>query len=54
MPGDEMIDGPSHKMARAIVARGRAAGMPAGTWECSLLPRASKWRTVVISGKIGR
>ncbi len=31
MLGDEMIDEASHKMARAIVAKGRAAGMPAGT-----------------------
>jgi hypothetical protein len=28
---DEMIDEASHKMARAIVARGRAAGISAGT-----------------------
>jgi citrate lyase subunit beta/citryl-CoA lyase len=27
MFGDEMIDEASHKMARAIVARGRAAGL---------------------------
>ena len=35
MFGDEMIDEASHKMARAIVARGRAAGLghddPAGS-----------------------
>jgi citrate lyase subunit beta/citryl-CoA lyase len=31
MLGDEMIDEASHKMARAIVARGRAAGMSART-----------------------
>ena len=31
MLGDEMIDEASHKMARAIVARGRAAGMPVGS-----------------------
>jgi len=31
MLGDEMIDEASHKMARAIVAKGRATGMPAGT-----------------------
>ncbi len=29
MLGDEMIDEASHKMARAIVAKGRAAGLPA-------------------------
>jgi citrate lyase subunit beta/citryl-CoA lyase len=29
MLGDEMIDEASHKMARTIVARGRAAGLPA-------------------------
>jgi citrate lyase subunit beta/citryl-CoA lyase len=28
MLGDEMIDEASHKMARAIVAKGRAAGLP--------------------------
>ncbi len=39
MLGDEMTDEASHKMARAIVARGRAAGRPAGTWECALLPQ---------------
>jgi hypothetical protein len=27
MLGDEMIDEASHKMARAIVARGRASGL---------------------------
>jgi hypothetical protein len=27
MFGDEMIDEASHKMARAVVARGRAAGL---------------------------
>jgi len=27
MLGDEMIDEASHKMARAIVAKGRAAGL---------------------------
>ena len=29
MLGDEMIDEASHKMARAIVAKGRAAGLTA-------------------------
>ena len=29
MLGDEMIDEASHKMAQAIVAKGRAAGLPA-------------------------
>jgi hypothetical protein len=28
MLGDEMIDEASHKMAQAIVAKGRAAGLP--------------------------
>jgi citrate lyase subunit beta/citryl-CoA lyase len=31
MLGDEMIDEASRKMAQAVVARGRAAGLPAGT-----------------------
>ncbi len=31
MLGDEMIDGALHKTARAIAARGRAAGLPTGT-----------------------
>ena len=30
MFGDEMIDEASHKMARAIVAKGRASGLDAG------------------------
>jgi citrate lyase subunit beta/citryl-CoA lyase len=33
MLGDEMIDEASRKMAQAVVARGRAAGLPASTLE---------------------
>jgi citrate lyase beta subunit len=35
MLGDEMIDEASHKMARAIVAKGRAAGHAGGTEKCA-------------------